>query len=57
MGKTFRRNDRWKKGRKDHNFCKSKKFKHQKGNQHSHRPVVEPKIEDGYDSNNDSDSS
>lgn len=27
MGKTFRRNDRWKKDRRDQNFKKSKKFK------------------------------
>ena len=27
MGKTIRRNDRWKKDRRDQNFKKSKKFK------------------------------
>jgi len=27
MGRTFRKNDRWKKDRRDQNFRKSKKFK------------------------------
>lgn len=27
MGKTFRRNDKWKKDRRDQSFKKSKKFK------------------------------
>ncbi len=27
MGRTFRKNDRWKKDRRDQNFHKSKKFK------------------------------
>jgi hypothetical protein len=27
MGKTYKRNDRWKKDRRDQNFKKSKKFK------------------------------
>ena len=27
MGRTFRKNDRWKKDRRDQNFKKSKKFK------------------------------
>lgn len=36
MGKTFRRNDRWKKDRRDRNFKESKKFKDFKhGNHHS----------------------
>jgi len=47
MGRTFRRNDRWKKDRKDKAFQKSKKFKEvQHGYHHSHRPVTElPPIE------------
>jgi hypothetical protein len=34
MGKTFRRNDRWKKDRRDQNFKKSKKFKEFKHSGH-----------------------
>jgi len=36
MGRTFKKNDRWKKDRRDQNFQKSKKFKKMK--EKSHRP-------------------
>lgn len=60
MGKTFRRNDRWKKDRRDKAFQKSKKFKEIKhgGHHHSHKPIVgdPPPIEEieNYDDINNS---
>jgi len=53
MGRSFRRNDRWKKDRRDKSFQKSKKFKEiQHGHHHPHKPVAElPPIEEGYDDN------
>lgn len=50
MGRTFRKNDRWKKDRHDQNFRKSKKFKEVKDGYvqpKSHLPKVEePKDND-----------
>ena len=34
MGKTYKRNDRWKRDRRDQNFKKSKKFKEFKHSGH-----------------------
>jgi len=48
MGRTFRKNDRWKKDRRDQNFRKSKKFKEFKGghpHQKPHLPQVEEPVE------------
>ena len=47
MGRTFRKNDRWKKDRRDQNFRKSKKFKEIKDGHihpktHLPRPDNEP---------------
>jgi hypothetical protein len=55
MGRTFRKNDRWKKDRRDQNFKKSKKFKDIQYGQHQNKPVNEiPLIEeDPYDLDND----
>lgn len=53
MGRTFRRNDRFKKDRRDRNFKKSKKFK--EFNQGDYLPlkpnngVVEPPIDEAED--------
>ena len=51
MGRTFKRNDRWKKDRRDKNFRKSKKFKDlQHGqHQHPHKPVDEIPREESCD--------
>jgi hypothetical protein len=59
MGRTFKRNDRWKKDRRDKNFRKSKKFKDLNYGQHQHqsKPGDIPPIEedyDGFDDNGDS---
>ena len=55
MGRTFRRNDRWKKDRKDKNFRNSKKFKtaHQGNQPNTGKPVDTPLDED-YDNSIDS---
>jgi hypothetical protein len=48
MGRTYKRNDRWKKDRKDHSFRNSKKFKDFKGHQPHHKPIIpqsEPLLE------------
>ena len=57
MGRTFRKNDGWKKDRRDQNFKKSKKFKDLQHGQHQHKPVDAPLIEeefDGFDDINNS---
>lgn len=38
MSKSYKRNDRWKKDRRDKNFQKSKKFKHWKDTPHHSLP-------------------
>ncbi len=45
MGKTYKRNDRWKKDRRDKNFRNSKKFKEFKHEKHTHKPAEVPPIE------------
>lgn len=48
MGKTYKRNDRWKKDRRDRGFRESKKFKDFKGHQPHYRPQLpqsEPIVE------------
>lgn len=50
MGKTYKRNDRWKKDRRDKGFRNSKKFKEFRHSPHMpHRPVEVPSIEPDYD--------
>lgn len=40
MGRTFRKDNRWKKDRRDQSFRKSKKFKDfQHDHQHRHKPI------------------
>jgi hypothetical protein len=41
MGKTYKRNDRWKRDRRDQNFKKSKKFKEFK---HGGFPTPKPNL-------------
>ena len=42
MGRTFRKNDRWKKDRRDQNFRNSKKFKEIKGGHVHSKPHSAP---------------
>lgn len=46
MGKTFRRNDRWKKDRRDKDFQKSKKFKEINRGHYPHKPSDVPQTDD-----------
>lgn len=47
MGKTHKRNDRWKRDRRDQNFKKSKKFKeHQHGISHPTPKTNLPEVTD-----------
>ena len=47
MGRTFRRNDRFKKDRRDKNFRKSKKFKEFKSKDFkSPKPIIELETDD-----------
>lgn len=59
MGRTFKRNDRWKRDRRDKGLQKSKKFKEfQHGKHHKHNPIeISPLeiIEDNDDVGNNSD--
>ena len=56
MGKTYKRNDRWKKDRRDQNFKKSKKFKEiQQGHHQNQKPDDIPLIEEDYDGSDDID--
>jgi len=58
MGRTFKKNGRWKKDQKDKNFRKSKKFKDIQHGQHQHKPVDNPPlIEEDYDLDNIDDTS
>jgi hypothetical protein len=53
MGRTFRKNDRWKKDRRDQNFKKSKKFKDIQHGNHQDKPADgPPPIEEDYDLDN-----
>ena len=45
MGKTFRRNDRWKRDHRDKNFQKSKKFKNSQHEKHNNKPIGDSQIE------------
>lgn len=55
MGKTYKRNDRWKKDRRDQNFKKSKKFKEfKKSGFQAPKPQLIPTTDDA--SNNTTDS-
>ena len=46
MGRTYRKNDRWKKDRRDQNFKKSKKFKDfKRGDNKSPKPLSTEIIE------------
>lgn len=55
MGKTYKRNDRWKRDRRDQNFKKSKKFKEfKKGGftpQKSNPPMVDEEPTEIVDDN------
>jgi hypothetical protein len=56
MGRTYRKNDRWKKDRRDQNFKKSKKFKDfKRGGFTPPKPVL-PEVVEPKDSIDDSDS-
>jgi hypothetical protein len=55
MGRTYRKNDRWKKDQKDQNFRNSKKFKDFKKNKIQPKPnlpVIDSESKD-IDDNND----
>lgn len=55
MGRTYRKNDRWKKDQKDQNFYQSNKFKNFKKNKQKPNPPKtdsEPvEIDDSIDNN------
>jgi hypothetical protein len=42
MGRTFKKNNRWKKDKHDQNFRKSKKFKEFKGGHPHQKPSLAP---------------
>ena len=56
MGKTHKRNDRWKTDRRDVNFQKSKKFKKSKNGvefSHPKKSLTEPTEIVDFENNND----
>ena len=56
MGRTYRKNDRWKKDRRDQNFKKSKKFKDFKKGGGS-KPIKPASVEPDQIDINDNDNS
>jgi hypothetical protein len=54
MGRTYRKNDRWKKDRRDQNFKKSKKFKKFKNGKFKPSKLNLPKVENELTDTDDS---